>query len=90
MNTAQEVIIVDEPYEHDNAYVIECPKANIRALTSDHDLAQHISDYLSKQHGIVHSYEYCDVELTYFIAAKDTSFSHKVEELVNELQSGRT
>ena len=90
MKDTPEVIIVDEPYEHDNAYVIECPKANIRALTSDHDLAQHIFDYLSKQHGIVHSYEYCDVDLTYFIAAKDTLLAHKVEELVNELQSGRT
>lgn len=84
-----EVIIFDEPYKYDNAYVIECPKENIRALTSDHDLAQHIFDYLSKQHDLVCISEYLDVDVTYFIAAKDTLLAHKVEDLVNEFQSCR-
>lgn len=84
--TEPEVIIVDEPYEHDNCYVIECPKANIRTITSDHDLAQHIFDYLSKQHSHTCISEYLDVDVTYFIAAKDTSLAHKVEAFVNELQ----
>ena len=82
-------LIINEINELDNCYVIRCPKANILAITSDHDLAQHIFDYVSKQHEYSCIEEYLDVDVTHFIAAKDTSLAHKVEVFVNELQSCR-
>lgn len=88
MNTAPEVII-DDLYDNGNCYVIEAPKANIRAITSDHDLAQHIFDYLSKQYDHSCISEYLDVDVTHFIAAKNTSLANRVGEFVNELQSCR-
>lgn len=75
-----------EPYEHDNCYVVECPEANIIAVTSDHDLGYSMFESLGKQHQCVHISEYRDVDVTYFIAAKDTSLAHKVDEFVNELR----
>lgn len=82
-------VIIDNSYDIDNCYVVEAPKANIKAITSDHDLAQHIFNYLSKQYGYSCISEYLNVDTTHFIAAKDTSLAHKVEVFVNELQSGR-
>ena len=80
-----ESFIVNE-YEHDNCYVIEAPEANIRAITSDHDLARHIFDFLAKQHGRSYISEYCDVDVTHFIAAEDTPLARKVTAFVNDLQ----
>lgn len=87
MNINTELIIEDR-CGLDECYVITCPKDHIIAMTSNYNLAQHIFDYLSKQHGCSCIEEYHNVDVTHFIAAKDTLLSNKVEVFVNELQSG--
>ena len=82
-------LIIEDRHTPDECYVITCPKDDIVAMTSDYDLAQHISDFLVKQRGCSCVTEYRNVDVTHFIAAKDTPLAHKVEVFVNELQSCR-
>lgn len=82
-------LIVEDGYGSDECYVITCPGEDIIAMTSDYDLAHHISDFLVKQRGCSSIAEYRNVDVTHFIAAKDTTLAHKVEVFINELRSGR-
>lgn len=80
-------LIIEDRCGTDECYVITCPDDNIIAMTSDYGLAQHISDFLVKQHGCSSIAGYHNVDVTHFIAAKDTTLAHDVEVFVNELRS---
>lgn len=82
-------LIVEDRGGSDECYVITCSEDDIIAMTSDHDLAQHISEFLTKQYGCSCIEEYRNIDVTHFIAAKDTALAHDVEVFVNELRSGR-
>ena len=82
-------LIVEDGYGSDECYVITCHDDNIIAMTSDYDLAQHISDFLVKQRGCSCVAGYRNVDVTHFIAAKDTTLAHDVEVFVNEFRSSQ-
>ena len=83
-------LIIDAVYENDVCYVVEVPKSNIRAITSDCDVAHHILDFLSKQYDHSCLSEYHDVNVTHFIMAKDTSLDRKVESFIDSLKENDT